>query len=48
MAAALKTALALNTENPVAWKGICDSASAARFEWNTTAELYIEKLYTRS
>jgi len=47
MAAALKDALALN-ESSEDWKKICTAAAAARFEWDATAKLYIEKLYSRS
>lgn len=48
MTTALNTALALHDKTPGDWKTICHAASSARFEWNSAAMLYIEKLYTRS
>jgi starch synthase len=47
MTAALQDALELNTESPDEWKKVCERAAQTRFEWNTTASLYIEKLYNR-
>ncbi len=46
MTAALKSALQLNAEKPDEWKAICEAAAQARFEWDTTARLYIEQLYS--
>ncbi|MBC8205950.1 MAG: glycogen/starch synthase [Kiritimatiellaeota bacterium] len=48
MTAALKAALTLHAESSSDWRNICAVAAQTRFKWNTTAELYIEKLYTRA
>jgi starch synthase len=48
MTAALKKALSLHDESFEEWNTLCNAASCARFEWNTTAKQYIEKLYTRT
>lgn len=45
MTAVLKEALTLH-EHSNEWKKICDAAAATRFEWDTTARLYIEQLYS--
>jgi starch synthase len=46
MAAALCDLLEMNTERSNDWKKVCEAATATRFEWDTTARLYIEKLYS--
>lgn len=46
MTAALADALALHDESSNDWKKVCAAAAKARFEWDATARLYVEKLYT--
>ncbi|QHI70007.1 glycogen synthase [Tichowtungia aerotolerans] len=45
MGAALGDALDLHSDSSNDWKTICDAATQARFEWDSTAKQYIEKLY---
>lgn len=45
MVQALVEAVELHSNDPHAWKALCDAASRARFNWDQTAKRYIEQLY---
>jgi starch synthase len=46
--AAVRGALKLRTNDPYEWQNICGRAAACRFDWDSSAEQTIEKLYAQT